>query len=637
MSIVFPFIILSIFSYFASCIYRISLAKSYLITSISIVLLLIFFGKFGFLYWTNEFFKYLAIILFIYLIFKKEINAKYLKSFFIFFIIYLLLIFFCKDLFFYKYDEFSEYGITSKLIFIENNLPSNIDYLQKGSHHKINFISYFHYFFLKNSSKIFQEDIAYIAHSFLIITLILAVISFANLNNLKKILLGVIFYFLIYTLGPGLDRLYVDSILGLFIATTLLLYFKKEKKKIDYLLLFILILSIPMIKPNGLVIVIGLLVLFICSDVSKKNLINSMFILIAILGNFFFTKFYIHDLQSKHLKFIKVDKGSKVNEVHPTLSFNLASFHQLKNISPEMILKNKSKFITAQLNEINNNGIYHSKTFLILNKILSKTKINLKVIEIPINLFIWLMIIFLITYFISKKKDNNKLYLISFLYSGFILSYFIFLIFWSLKNNLINQDFSLASSWERHLGTLILGYIIFLCIYLFKYFKNYYLLIGIFFLSINIAPANSIRIFLPSEIIMEDKFWSSKYLQRLKINKLSNKIKDELEDYSHLLFIFDNSVDPYLTQILKYELIKINTVDMNVQENTDGEANFSPQFFLNHFKFNKTNLNILSSKIYDMKNIQTKIEKINKTKIVIKNKNLFDDFNFYEVSLKKNN
>ena len=159
-----------------------------------------------------------------------------------------------------------------------------------------------------------------------------------------------------------------------------------------------------MIKPNGLVIVISLLVLFICSDVSKKNLVNSMFILIAILGNFFFTKFYIHDLQSKHLKFIKVDKGSKVNEVHPTLSFNLVSFHQLKNISPEMILKNKSKFITAQLNEINNNVIYHSKTFLILNKILSKTKINLKVIEIPINLFIWLMIIFLITYFISKKR-----------------------------------------------------------------------------------------------------------------------------------------------------------------------------------------------------------------------------------------
>ena len=193
------------------------------------MLLLIFFGKFGFLYLTNEFFKYLAIILFIYLIFKKEINAKYLKSFFIFFIIYLLLIFLCKDLFFYKYDEFSEYGITSKLIFIENNLPSNIDYLQKGSHHKINFISYFHYFFLKNSSKIFQEDIAYIAHSFLIITLILAVISFANLNNLKKILLGV-FYFLIYTLGPGLDRLYVDSMLGLFIATTLLLCFKRKKE-----------------------------------------------------------------------------------------------------------------------------------------------------------------------------------------------------------------------------------------------------------------------------------------------------------------------------------------------------------------------------------------------------------------------
>ena len=160
MSIFFPFFILSIFSYFISYIYKIALARSYLISSISIMLLLIFFGKFGFLYWTNEMLKYLAVILLIYLIFKKKINTGYLKSFLLFFIIYLLLIFLCKDLFLYKYDEFSEYGITSKLIFVENNLPSNIDYIQKGSHHKINLISYFHYFFLKNSSNIFQEDIA---------------------------------------------------------------------------------------------------------------------------------------------------------------------------------------------------------------------------------------------------------------------------------------------------------------------------------------------------------------------------------------------------------------------------------------------------------------------------------------------
>ena len=296
-------------------------------------------------------------------------------------------------------------------------------------------------------------------------------------------------------------------------------------------------------------------------------------------------------------------------------------------------MKNKSKFISVQLNDLYKNGIYHSKTFLILNKIFSKTKINFKLIEIPINLFVWLMVIFLITYLISKKQNNKKFYLISFLYCGFILSYFIFLIIWALKNNLINEDFSLAISWQRHLGTLILGYIIFIFINSLKYFKNYYLLIGIFLISITISPANAIRIFLPSEILMQDKFWSSKYFQRLEINKLSNKIKNELNDYNHLLIDLHNSEDPYFLEILKYELIKINITSMNIQKKTTDELNYSPQFILNKFDFNKSKLNILTSKLYDEDMIIKKIKKVNQTPIVINSKNLLNEFNYYEISL----
>jgi len=333
----------------------------------------------------------------------------------------------------------------------------------------------------------------------------------------------------------------------------------------------------------------------------------------------------------------KIIKRQKVNPVHPSLSFNLTTFQQLNNISAEDILKNKSKFISVQLNSLYNNGIYHSKTFLILNKIFSKTKINFKIIEIQINLFIWLIIILLITYFISKKKNNNKFYLISFLYFGFILTYFIFLIIWALKNNLINEDFSLAVSWERHLGTIILGYIIFLLINLFKYFKNYYLLIGILFFIINISPANSIRIFLPSEIILQDKFWSSKYSQRLEINKLSNKITNEIEDYSFLILKIDENEDPYFKEILKYELIKIITIII------DDKADNDTQLFINNFNFDEYDLNILSNKINARDKIETIIEKVNETKISLNKKNLielneinlFDKFNLYGISLKK--
>ena len=238
MNLVIPFIIISIYSYLISSVYKISIIRSYLTIIISLTFFLIFLGKFGFLNHSNELIKYFTFFLLIYLFFKKKFNSSNLLEVFFLFILFLLLIWICKDFYYYKYDEFSEYGITTKLIFSENNLPSNINYLHKGSHHKINFISYFHYFFLKNSTDIFREDITLLAHSFLKTILIITILSFTNLNFNRKIIIGIIFYFIIYTLGPGFDRLYVDSIVGLFISVILLIYFNEQNKKSDFLLLF---------------------------------------------------------------------------------------------------------------------------------------------------------------------------------------------------------------------------------------------------------------------------------------------------------------------------------------------------------------------------------------------------------------
>ena len=199
MSVIFPFVILSTFSYFASLYYKISLSRSYIIVSFLLVYFYLLFGKFGFLDLTNEFYRVLAFCLILYLVIKKKIVSENLKQIFFLFIIYLILIFICKDLYIYKYDDFSEYGITTKLIFFENNLPSNIEYLQKGSHHKINFISYFHYFFLKNSNQGFFEGNIFIAHSFLIILLINIILSYLKITTLNKITVGIIIYFVTFS------------------------------------------------------------------------------------------------------------------------------------------------------------------------------------------------------------------------------------------------------------------------------------------------------------------------------------------------------------------------------------------------------------------------------------------------------
>ena len=49
-----------------------------------------------------------------------------------------------------------------------------------------------------------------------------------------------------------------------------------------------------------------------------------------------------------------------------------------------------------------------------------------------------------------------------FLYIGFIFVYFIAIVYWAISNGLLNNDLSIESSWQRHLGVVILGIVIFL-------------------------------------------------------------------------------------------------------------------------------------------------------------------------------
>ena len=590
MQLVIPFLIISIYSYLISYAYKISISKSYLKTSISIIFFFIFLGKFGLLNYANEIIKYVSFIILLYLFYKKNFNSSNLFEVFFLFILFLLLIWICKDLYYYKYDEFTEYGITSRLIFSENNLPSNIEYLQKGSHHKVNFISYFHYFFLKNSTDIFREDITFLSHSFLIIILLAVILSFINLNFIKKIIIGMTFYFIIYTLGPGFDRLYVDTIVGLFISVILLIYFNQKNTASDLVLLFLLTSAFPMIKPNALVIICGLVPIFFLYCVLQKKVISFSIIILAILFNLLFTKFYMHTF-SNNVYATNKDVKDKIFKIDATQSFNLSNINQYNFYPFKKIINNKKIFTNTQFKELKQNGIYHAKTFLIFNKILDELNLKLKIIEIPLNIFYWFAIILLISYFVSKKDKETKLQWLIFLYLSFIISYFIFLTYWASKNNLINDDFTISLSWERHLGTIILGIILFLLIHYFKNYKTYVILISALIISINMTLPNSLRIFLPSEIINKNEFWKQKYHQRLEIKDLSTEIKKIVGNYSNLLFLVDNQDDPYFLPILKYELIKINTVDIQSDNKVQFFKNLSLQssklFIITDFKKGK--------------------------------------------------
>ena len=629
MNILIPFFILVVFSYSFSINYKISIPKSFLFISLIIILSFLIFGKFNLLEQINYLFYFSSLFLFVYLILKKKINSKYLKNILVLFVIYLILIIFCKDLFLYKFDEFSEYGITTKLIFSENKVPFNIDYLQKGSHHKINLLSYYHYFFLKNSNNIFKESTTLIAHSFFIILLVNFILTFIDINFYKKIIISLSIYFLIYSLGPGFDRLYVDSILGLLIGIIFLLTFKENLKKSDKILIFLILLIIPMIKPNGLLIVFGLLPIFFLYTIYKKNLIPILIIIFALFSNYILTKFYTANIDLTLIDKLIYPNSFKDKNYNndQTSTFTIKTFRQINNdfVGFDEINKNKEEFIEVQVSELMNKGIYHSKTFLILSKLLKLTKLNYKIINFPINIFLWFLIILITTFFISKNRKGFDVYILSILYIIFICFYYLFLIIWAEHNNLINKDFTLEISWERHLGTLILGIIIFLLINLFKYYKKSIVILSIFVFVTNISPANSLRIFLPSKVVLNEKYWNDKYNQRLLIGNLLKKINQEFDNYTNLVIYLKNIADPYFIPILKYELIKFNTVDI--------DADNSIHFFDN-FKFKKEKLYIMSNEFIDDK----KVENIFKNSNLSLNRNLIlkrvtniERFYFYEI------
>ena len=149
MSYFLPSIFLCISSLFFYFKLKINFSTSVLLSCLITTFFLFTLGKLGFLKEGFIIVKILIILSLFFIIsniYKKK-QYKKLSKVLYFFFLYFLLFLFCENLALYKYDEFSEYGITSRLLFSENNIGINIDYLNKGTNFKPNLISVFHYFF----------------------------------------------------------------------------------------------------------------------------------------------------------------------------------------------------------------------------------------------------------------------------------------------------------------------------------------------------------------------------------------------------------------------------------------------------------------------------------------------------------
>ena len=629
----FPFIFLSIISLIVSVNFRIDLNKSFLISILSIPLFIFFVGNFLSL----NFSIYLMIFIsFLYLLinqnFKKIIAPNLLKKIFWYFIIYILIILYSSNLFLHKYDEFSEYGIISKLIFYEGELMNNITIISaKGSPHKINIMGYLNYFFLKTSLSEFKEQFLYIAQNTLSIILIINLLEFIT-GNLKKISYFIVLFFLCFILSTGFDKIYLDTTAALLITLTILFQFH-EKNKIKYLIIFISLIFLFSLKTSASIMFLGISFLFILYYILEKKFKIVIFYLFIIFSSFVIENLYLKDFYIKNYVDKSYDKENKKKEKIKldNISYSINYNKKLNIIKDFNITNTKSKFhyliLEKNYLDLTQKGIYHSSTFLIFNKIFKILNLKLKLIEIPLTLFFWIVLLFIIIKFINIK-NKSKLYLFVSSYVLFILSYWIIILYWAWSNQLINDDFSIEVSWQRHLGTIILGILLYLTNLLCQKNKmdlKQTLIIFIFICII--AKPNSIRSFLPIELILKDYFWSKKYEQRLNLKELAKFINNHSENYSTIIFS-NKTKDPYVFPILNYELINKNLINMNIY-------NFENRILDDEYIFK--NLFIKEREVYiliDASNSEfvTKYENSKKISITFI-KDFNENFLFYKIKL----
>ena len=603
-----PFFILSIFSIFLSKNSNLSLLNSFLISSITITFIIFFIGNF------------ISLINGIYLIFfltliaaiilpTKNGSTKFLKEIILKLIpIYLIIILYSSNLFFYKYDEFSEYGIISKLIFFENEIANHIaNIAYKGSPQKINIMAYYNYFFLKSGYSEFREQLIYVSQITFNVVIILNILEYV-VGVKKKIIFFFIIYFLCFALSPGLDKIYLETTAGLLTALIVINQISEKENK-RYIIIFTSMIFLCFLKTSTQIIFYGLTLIFIIYAFFKKDYKTIIFYISILLFSALVEFIYFKDLKYKQINY-----SETTNSIQ---RLNYSTNHSAKNRITDIARPNtdiarpnitsiifSNDFITTSFKQISKSAIYHTETFLIPNKILNKLNIKFNLIQIPLTFFIWILIFLILTKLINI---NKKRYLVFFLFLSitFLISLFITSLIWGITHNLLNKDLTVEVSWERHLGVFILGIIIYLLtLFISKNNLSFSKLLILLIITICISTPNSLRPIFNKNFIAQDQFWSSKYAQREDIDNFAKKASKDLNKYSYLINTLKHN-DPYFHPILNYELIDINVYKLSIDE--INQKTFFATHYLNFQKpknifilINNNNINILINKINEL-------------------------------------
>jgi hypothetical protein len=573
--------------------------------------------KFDIFVFGNYFFIFLIFLFLFIFFFKKKINLN-IKEILFFISSILIIHFFSKDFYLYKYDEFSEYGIITKLIFYINTLPINDSSIWgKGTYEKINLLSSFYIFFLKNSFLDYQENTIIFSNIFYIITLVLYILSeFKNFSATKKIIAFFVIIIFTYMLNSGLDRIYPETILSLLLCIILIKIniLNNKFNKLDFFIILLSLFIIFCIKNNGIIVssLIGFLFIINLFFIKKYKAIIGVFL--TLLFCVIFLK-----LHTIPIKLTAIKGNEEIN--YKILEKSIRSYSNTYATIPNAFIKNKDLTYEKVLNSIwissKNESIYHLYSFSALNNFLSILKINFKVTNFGLNIFFWTFILLILHRLDKKSFMMGNYYYFTFIILILII-YQTILTIWALHNNLLNKDGSLLISWSRHLGVIINGFFSYYFLNILsnnssnklKFLLYFFLIFIIIFI-----PARTFRGIMPQVVENKIPFWENKHELRKNIKNLTNKIKNITGGDDFFLIVIENSLlDPYFYPILKYDLIKTNVIIINddkLLEEKIKMINVSAQkYYILNYKASSN----LNKNLYKEKKINFELFKLNKIK-----------------------
>ena len=199
----------------------------------------------------------LAIVSFIYDItslWKRKVKMREIFTVGTLFYIGLLMIssILLKNTYYTDWDEFSHWGPNLKAMVTYDTFWANSVY--DGIHvvyQPLAGIIEYVFCFLNGG---FAEDVSYMAMASFIITLLLPCyrhLTYKNKDFVKGLFLSFIFYSLIYIFGFRLNSIYIDLLLAVLFATSMLYSYWQEEKE-DLFVVFFLLIAMVLLKDTGL-------------------------------------------------------------------------------------------------------------------------------------------------------------------------------------------------------------------------------------------------------------------------------------------------------------------------------------------------------------------------------------------------